>query len=160
FSTWLAARRLRRMREERAARVRLASVEAAQDDPAFAAEAVEGGCAALFGDIQSAWDADDVERLGALVGDDLMIEWRRRLDDFRRKGWRNRVRVVGGPEVQYVGLINREQDAEDRAVVHVSATLEDYVQTGSGGRVLRSGERDTVTELSEYWTLAKRDGRW
>ena len=97
FSTWLAARRIRRMREQRAARVRLASVEAAQDDPAFAAETVEGGCAALFRDIQEAWDAGDVEQLGGLVGDELMVEWRRRLDDFRRKGWRNRVRVIDGP---------------------------------------------------------------
>ena len=42
-----------RCAEQRAARVRLASVEAAQDDPAFAAEVVEGGCAALFSDIQA-----------------------------------------------------------------------------------------------------------
>ena len=160
FSTWLASQRLRRMREQRAARVRLASIEAAQDDPAFAAEAVEGGCAALFAEIQAAWDADEVERLETLVGDQLMVEWRRRLDDFRRKGWRNRVRIIGEPRVQYVGLVNREQDAEDRAVVHVSARLEDYVQTASGGRVMHTGDSDTITELSEFWTLAKRDGRW
>jgi predicted lipid-binding transport protein (Tim44 family) len=160
FSTWLAARRIRRMREQRAARVRLASVEAAKDDPAFAAETVEGGCAALFRDIQAAWDTNDTARLAGLVGDDLMVEWRRRLDDFKRKGWRNRVRVIDGPEVHYVGLVNREQDADDRAVVHVSATLEDYVQTSSGGRLMRTGDNDAVTGLSEYWTLVKRDGRW
>ena len=160
FGSWLAARRIRKMREQRAARVRLASVEAAQDDPAFAAEAVEGGCAALFSDIQSAWDANDVAKLGGMVGDELMVEWRRRLQDFERKGWRNRVRVVNGPQVQYVGLVNRAQDAEDRVVVHVQATLEDYVQTSSGGRVMRAGESDAVTTLSEFWTLAKRDGRW
>ena len=160
FGSWLAARRIRKMREQRAARVRLASVEAAQDDPAFAAEVVEAGCAALFSDIQSAWDANDVAKLGGMVGDELMVEWRRRLQDFERKGWRNRVRVVNGPQVQYVGLVNRAQDAEDRVVVHVQATLEDYVQTSSGGRVMRAGESDAVTTLSEFWTLAKRDGRW
>src|SRR5262245_1680245 len=158
FGTWLAQRRLRRMRAERADRVRTASVEAAQDDPAFASETVEGGCAALFRDIQAAWDADDLAQPGAMVGDALMVGWRGRRDDCRRKGWRNRVRVIDGPEVQYVGLVNREQDSEDRVVVHVAATLEDYVQTGSGGRVLRTGERDAVTELSEYWTLVKRGG--
>jgi hypothetical protein len=70
------------------------------------------------------------------------------------------VRVIAGPEVHYVGLVNRERDDEDRAVVHVSATLEDYVQTRSGGRLMRTGESDAVTALSEYWTLVKREGGW
>ena len=32
-----------------------------------------------------------------------MVEWGRRLDDFERKGWHNRVKVVSGPEVEYIG---------------------------------------------------------
>ena len=28
-----------------------------------------------------------------------LVEWRRRLQDFTRKGWRNRVRVLSGPQV-------------------------------------------------------------
>ena len=44
LSSWLTARRVRRRRAERAARVRLASVEAAQDDPAFAQRARRGRC--------------------------------------------------------------------------------------------------------------------
>lgn len=160
FGTWLAATRLRKRREQRAARVRLASIEAAQDDPAFESERVEREVAALFGAIQVAWDAGDVETLTRLVGEDLMVEWRRRLDDFRQKGWHNRVRVVGGPEVAYVGLVNREADADDRVVVHLSAQLEDYVEARNGSRVMRTGESDTLTTISEYWTLVKRDGRW
>ena len=160
FSTWLAARRLRRRREERAARVRLASVEAAHDDAAFASDEVEGGAAKLFGLIQTAWDAGDVAALAANVGDDLLVEWRRRLDDFRRKGWRNRVRVISGPAIAYVGLLNRADDDDDRVVVHVTATLEDYVETGDGAQIMRSGDSDTNTTLSEFWTLAKRERRW
>ena len=36
-----------------------------------------------------------------------MVEWSRRLDDFAAKGWHNRVEVLGEPEIQYVGLVNR-----------------------------------------------------
>ena len=35
---------------------------------------------------QEAWDGRDVERLSTLVGDDLLVEWKRRLDDFEAKG--------------------------------------------------------------------------
>ena len=159
LSSWLTARRVRRRRAERAERVRLASVEAAQDDPAFAQERVEGDAATLFATIQEAWDAGDSGRLAALVGDDLLVEWRRRLQDFAARGWRNRVRVIDGPQVAYVGLTNREQDTDDRAVVHVTATLEDFVEAG-GRRIMRSDDNDAVARVSEFWTLAKRDGHW
>ncbi len=159
FSTWLAARRVRRRRAERAARVRLASVEAAQDDGAFSQERVEGDAATLFKTLQAAWDAGDLKTLATLVGDDLLVEWRRRLQDFARRGWRNRVRVVDGPDVAYVGLLNREHDADDRAVVHVTATIEDYVESG-GARIMRADDSDSTSAVSEYWTLAKRDGSW
>jgi predicted lipid-binding transport protein (Tim44 family) len=70
------------------------------------------------------------------------------------------VRVISGPRVRYVGLTNRASDDEDRVVVHVEASLEDYVEGRDGMRIMRSGERDAVTELREFWTLAKRRGRW
>lgn len=153
-------RRMRARRAERDARVRLAAVEAAQDDAAFAAQEVERETIALFAAIQIAWDARDVGALERLVGADLMVEWRRRLADFARKGWHNRVRVLAGPEIRYVGLVNRERDEEDRVTVHVDARLEDYVEARGGRRIMRHGEEDTTTTLSEYWTLAKREGRW
>lgn len=159
LSTWLATRRVRRRRAERAVRVRLASVEAAHDDAAFSRERVEGAGGGLFTAIQLAWDAGDAKLLASLVGDDLLVEWRRRLADFARKGWRNRVRVLAGPTVAYVGLVNREQDADDRVVVHVTATLEDYVEAG-GARIVRSDDTDAIALVSEFWTLGKRDGTW
>ena len=45
----------------------------------------------MFHAIQGAWDARDEQALDALVGHDLMVEWHRRLEDFERKGWHNRV---------------------------------------------------------------------
>jgi predicted lipid-binding transport protein (Tim44 family) len=93
-----------------------------------------------------------------MVGSDLMKEWSKRLDDFDRKGWHNIVNVKRGPECMYVGLVNREDDTEDRVVVRVEATLEDYVQMKGGGRMMSDGESDETRELAEWWTLCRTAG--
>ena len=94
-----------------------------------------------------------------MVGPDLMAEWRLRLEDFARKGWRNRVDVVAS-EVEYVGITNRSADDEDRVVVRVSAQLEDYVVDRDGDRINHTGNPGSESHLREYWTLGKREGRW
>jgi predicted lipid-binding transport protein (Tim44 family) len=150
-----------RKRRERVRTVELAAAEAAQDDPRFAPEVVTRDAMALFNTVQHAWDGRDRATLGALCGPDLMVEWDRRLDDFDRKGWHNRVRIVGGPTVEYVGLVNREGIQDDRVVVRIEAKLEDYVETSSGARMNPSGDDDAFTSLCEYWTLApRRDEGW
>lgn len=152
--------RYRRRRRGRVERVRAAAAEAAEDDAYLAADAVGESAKTLFVSCQQAWDARDRERLAELVGGDLMVEWRRRLDDFDRKGWHNRVRVIDGPEVEYVGLVNREDDSEDRVVVRIEATLDDYVEDRHGRRIKRKGSSDTTTTIEEYWTLARRGDAW
>ncbi|MDQ6749177.1 MAG: TIM44-like domain-containing protein [Actinomycetota bacterium] len=147
-----------RARADREAAVRLAAVEAAEDDPLFDAELVQERAATLFVAIQRAWSLDDVTTLQRLVGPELMVEWEARLADFRRKGWRNQVDVLDGPEVRYVGVTNRAGDTEDRAVVHLTARLRDVVVDGDGD-VLPSDEGE-VARISEYWTLGKRTGEW
>ena len=141
-------------------RVRMASAEAAEDDAYFAADELELHAAALFRAAQMAWDARDRAALAKLVGPDLLVEWNRRLDNFDRKHWHNRVEVVAEPEVRYVGITNREDDAEDRAVVRITAKLRAYVEDGNGRRIMRKGEKDDEITLEEYWTLAPRDGQW
>lgn len=152
--------RYRRKLRERDERVRTASAEAAEDDPYFAADELERHAVALFNAAQLAWDARDRQALARLVGPDLLVEWNRRLDDFDRKGWHNRVQVLGEPEVRYVGITNREDDAEDRAVVRIRAQLRAFVEDSNGRRIMRSGEHDDTVTLQEYWTLARRDGQW
>jgi predicted lipid-binding transport protein (Tim44 family) len=153
-----------RVRGRRGARLRaveVAAVEAAEDDPAFASERVRSDAARLFAATQAAWDARDAERLGQLVGPDLLVEWTRRLDDFARKGWHNRVAV--GPErvkIDYVGLVNRIGDCEDRVVVHVQALIWDYVETNTGRVIPYAGSSAMTRTLSEFWTLGKRDSDW
>src|SRR5215208_4977706 len=107
--------RYRRKLRERDRAVRTASAEAAEDDSYFASDELERHALALFRAAQMAWDARDHEGLARLVGPDLLVEWERRLDDFDRRGWHNRVEVLEEPTVLYVGIANREDDDEDRA---------------------------------------------
>lgn len=152
--------RYRARREARVRRVELAAAEASEDDAAFAPDAVRARAATLFREIQVAWDRRDRTRLGALVGPDLLVEWRRRLDDFERRGWHNRVGVAAGPTVEYVGLVNREDDRDDRVVVRVQATLRDWVQDRAGRRIVHNDSESDTRGVAEYWTLGKRGGDW
>jgi predicted lipid-binding transport protein (Tim44 family) len=159
---YMQSARYKARRQERVRRVQLAAAEASEDDRAFAPEVVHDQATNLFTEIQKAWDARDRERLGKLVGRDLMVEWTRRLDDFDRRGWHNRVRLVDGPHVEYVGMVNRSDDRDDRVVVRVEATLTDFVQDRAGRRITHDESASDRRHLCEYWTLGKRegDGRW
>jgi predicted lipid-binding transport protein (Tim44 family) len=153
--------RYRRKVRERDERVRTASAEAAEDDAYFAAAEVEADARGLFVACQEAWDGRDVARLSTLVGEDLLVEWRRRLDDFEAKGWHNRVSVLAPPQIEYVGLVNREDDTEDRAVVRVTASLRAFVVDQAGNKIMRKESKTENVKLIEYWTLARsRDAAW
>ena len=89
-----------------------------------------------------------------------MVEWRRRLDDFDRKGWHSIAEVRKGPEVEYVGLVNREDDAEDRVVVRLEAEMRDCVRTSGGAIVLKDGAGSQIVSIAEFWTLARRGDHW
>jgi predicted lipid-binding transport protein (Tim44 family) len=152
-----------RYNKRRAARVReteLAAAEAATDDADFDPETVRTAATALFLDIQRHWSANDIAALEPLVGPDLMVEWRRRLEDFRRKGWQNRCEPKAQPSIEYVGLVNREGEEEDRVVVRVHATLDDYVIDQHGNIIMKEGASSPQTTLTEWWTLLPPGERW
>ena len=134
--------------------------EAADDDAAFAADTVEPAAVKLFKDIQEAWSENNTHQLKELVDDELFVEWERRLGDLRQKGWRNRVDVVNGPEVEYVGLHNVSQDTGDRVVVLIRATVQDYVVDKQGRHLSRRDSAAENQQVQEFWTLSKRNGRW
>jgi predicted lipid-binding transport protein (Tim44 family) len=142
----------RRKTAQRERRVELAAAEAAEDDAAFAPEHVQASAARLFGDIQAAWDARDRARLRQLVAPRLMREWELRLDDFDRRGWHNRVQVIGEPVVHYVGL-DRE-----RVVVRIEARLRDFVEDSYGNRITRDDRLGETTKIREFWTLVRGAG--
>lgn len=154
----LAVRRRRRAR--RVSEVELAAVEAAEDDERFAPEAVRAGAEELFREVQKAWDARSEQRLAKLLAPELLVEWERRLADFRRKHWHSRVQVPGEVRVEYVGLTNREGEADDRVVVRIEASVRAFVEDRRGRRIYRKGETEETIELCQYWTLGIRGGRW
>ena len=121
---------------------------------------MRGAAEQLFRAVQSAWDERDEARLATLLGPDLLAEWKRHLAGLKRKGWHNRVQVLGDVRVDYVGLTNREGAQEDRVVVLIEAKLRDYVEDRRGRKILRKGESDDTTRVSQYWTLGVRDGGW
>jgi predicted lipid-binding transport protein (Tim44 family) len=150
----------RRQSAQRQRRVELAAAEAAEDNPAFAPDRVRHEATDLFLDIQSAWDAGNRAKLAQLVGPDLLAEWDRRLDDFERKGWHNRVEPVEPPRVEYVGLVHRGAPAADRVTVRIEAKLRDYVVDLSGRHIKRVGRMTETVRVREFWTLARRGNRW
>ena len=152
--------RFRFRQKKRGRDVELAAAEAAGDDEAFAVARVREDAELLFRAIQAAWSRNDIERLNQFVGPELMKEWGLRLKDFDRKGWRNKVEVKS-VEAAYVGLVNREDDQDDRVVVRIGARVKDFVVNRSGGIVTRtdSGGSQEV-DLREWWTLGKRGGKW
>jgi predicted lipid-binding transport protein (Tim44 family) len=150
----------RRQTAQRQRRVEAAAAEAAEDDPAFAPEVVREQAAALYIQIQKAWDAHDTGRLQYLVGPDLYREWERRLDDFDRKGWRNHVRPLDDPRVEYVGLVHRGDNQTDRVTVRIEAKLRDYVVDRRGQHIKRVGQISETVRLREFWTLGRRENRW
>jgi predicted lipid-binding transport protein (Tim44 family) len=151
-------RRGAKLRKARERKVELAAAEAAEDDAAFESKRVHADAEKLFLDIQTAWDREDRDRLARLVAPELLTEWVRRLDNFKAKGWHNHVEVRGPVQVQYVGLVNRGEDEEDRVVVRIEATLLDVVITKHGRHVKQAGSSTEVSRMAEYWTLEKPAG--
>jgi predicted lipid-binding transport protein (Tim44 family) len=163
-STWFAqgssGRRARRRVAQRQHRVETAAAVAADEDEAFAPDAVRANATALFKQVQAAWSAGDHARLARLVGPDLLAEWDRRLADLDNRGWRNHVEVIGEPTVEYVGLTHRG-DASDCVTVRIEAKLRDYVTDRLGNHVKRAGHLSETVRLREFWTLKRDDhGRW
>jgi predicted lipid-binding transport protein (Tim44 family) len=155
---------------QRERRVELAAAEAAEDDPAFAPDAVRTSAGELFRQVEAAWDARDRTKLSRLVGPDLMKEWTRRLDDFQARGWHNRVQPLEEPRVDYVGLSRAgggvgadggDGGGEDgeanagRVVVRIEARMKDYVEDGTGRHIKRTGYFTETVRLMEYWTLSR-----
>ena len=153
----------RRETKRRERKVELAAAEAEDQNPIFGPAAVREAAAALFEDIQTAWSADNRIALRGLITPELAVEWERRLDDFERKGWTNKVEPIGEPKVEYVGLgrANRhDATSGDRVVVRIEAKLRDFVVDRNGQHIKRDGSFGESVRMREYWTLERRGEHW
>jgi len=165
---WMAARQRqgrshKRETKKRERKVSLAAAEAEDQNPIFGPSAVRDAAAELFTEIQLAWSADNRVKLRGLITPELAVEWERRLDDFDRKGWSNKVEPVGAPTVEYVGLERKNShnaSSADRVVVRVEAKLRDYVVDRQGRHIKKDGSFTETTRMREYWTLERRGNHW
>jgi predicted lipid-binding transport protein (Tim44 family) len=161
FVTRRAVGPRRAQRRKREAEIEKAALEASVEDAAFDPDSVKAATVALHKAIVEAWTARDRAALAKLVGSDLMVEWKLRLDDFDRKGWHNITERLADPAVEYLGLVNRVGEAEDRVTVRIEAPIRDYTVDASGQKLLRTDDTDEETTLPEYWTLGRHDdGSW
>ena len=67
-----------------------------------------------------------------LVGPDLLTEWERRLDDFDRRGWRNRVQVDRRADRRVRRPRPQRRRDTTRVTVRIEAKLRDYVEDRLG----------------------------
>ena len=67
---------------------------------------------------------------------------------------------ISGEYAQIVAAAERGWIDQDRVVVRVTATMDDFVETVGGQIVLKDGQSSKRVTTSEYWTLFQRDGRW
>jgi predicted lipid-binding transport protein (Tim44 family) len=159
-SSGASGRRARRRTAKRERRVELAAAVAAEEDPAFAPDAVRANATALFKQVQAAWSRGDRVALSRMVAPDLRTEWERRLDDLGRRGWDNHVELLGEPTVEYVGLSHRGEES-DCVTVRIEAKVRDYVTDRYGNHVKRAGRLSETVRLREFWTLQQNGhGRW
>jgi predicted lipid-binding transport protein (Tim44 family) len=150
----------RRRLGRRTERVKLAAAEASEMDPRFASEVVCGDAQTLFCAIQKAWTEDDRDRLGHLVGKDLMSEWERRLSGFALRGWTNEIELCGSVHAAYVGLRNASDDLDKRAVVRITARVRDIVIDRGGNTIHRLNSVKDTHHVCEYWTLGVSGEGW
>jgi predicted lipid-binding transport protein (Tim44 family) len=141
-------------------KVRLAAAEASESDPHFAPEVVCGDAEQLFCSIQNAWTHDNRGELAQLVGSDLMTEWERRLKGFGLRGWTNKIELKGPVHADYVGLRNTADDRSKRAIVRITARVQDVVVDKHGNTIHRVNSISDTHHICEYWTLGLSGDRW
>lgn len=159
----------RKIRKERGRQVTLAAEEAGMHDGLFRPDLVKASVVLLHHRIVEAWTARNRDALQGFLSPELFTEWALRLDDLDRKGWHNITAVVSRPAVEYVGLVNRDDDSDDRVVVRIAALLPHADPPSLAVEVEVEGrryieDRDTIAVLSgskhdpvrftEQWTLA------
>lgn len=147
---WRVMTRLRARRAERVA------VEASVEDPAFSPEVVRASVTEMLEAAEAVW-------AGREDGDH-----RQRADIQLIRGWaasRGRqigrgLRIVGQPRIDLVSVVNREQEAEDRAVVrlHLRIHRDPKASATEAGDGTILAQR--TISIEERWTLARRGELW
>ena len=150
-----SGRASRRVVAKRERRVELAAAEAAEDDPAFAPDAVEGRGGRPFpgrrgglgyprpAEASEARGPGPAARVDPTAGR-FPAPW------LAQPGPADRA-----PNVEYVSLVHRGEPGSDRVVVRIEARIRDYVVDRHGNHLKRTGHATETVRLREYWTLLR-----
>ena len=118
-------------------------------DPRFAPDAVRETAEALFRDAWLAWDARDTNRLAELMFSNPQDWFSQGMERHHRH---RAVRSVN--DVAYLSMVQGATESDDRVVVLIRAKVSDWVQLDG------EHESTATSMLIQWWTLARRDGRW
>lgn len=138
-----------RRRHVRADRAYYAAIEAAEDEPAFAPDAIRQAIEQMVALADQVWRAQSFADLEDRPDAGLIRAWAR-----ARESWLGgALRVRGTPYVELLRVVNRAGESEDRVVARVRI------------RVRRRRPRLDLSaaprvRLDERWTLGRYDGEW
>jgi hypothetical protein len=133
----------------RANRAHFAAVEAAEDNPSFSPDAIEQYVTGIVALADGLWRGG---KRGALDGSpdaDLVTAWARSRQSWLGSG----LEAKGKPSVDFLRVVNREDEKEDRVVVRVRLHIH-CKHPRLGLVALR------YVRLDERWTLGRSEGRW
>ena len=137
-----------RRRHIRADRAYYAAIEAAEDEPAFAPDAIRQAIAQLVALADRMWRAQIAE-LEDRPDAGLIRAWARARESWLGGG----LRVRGTPYVELLRVVNRAGESEDRVVVRVRIRVRRR-------RPPLNFYTAPRVRLDERWTLGRYDGRW
>ncbi len=125
--------------------------EAADESPALDLAAVTRRTRAIFNDLTTAWNEDDLLGMRPLLSDALFDYMRYWLDAYAVQGLRNRLDKARLLRAEPAKLL---RDSYFQAItLRIFADGLDYTQDSSG--VIISGSRSERRVYSEYWTLIR-----
>jgi hypothetical protein len=154
--SWLApvAREARRERvslraHARATRVYYAAIEAAEDDPNFAPDAIARAVMGALGFAARAWRTQTFVPVDRRPDTALVMGWARLRQSWLGSG----LRLTGSPSIDLLRVVNRAGEEEDRVIVRVRMRIHcRHPRHGVFG-IRRA-------RLDERWTLGRREGLW
>jgi hypothetical protein len=138
-----------RRRHARVDRAYYAAIEAGEEEPAFAPDAVRQAVAQIVALAIDLWHASDAGAVDARPDGGLITAWAR-----ARQSWLgSRAQLQGDPSVELIRVVNRPGEAEDRVVVRVRIRVrrrEPWLSIFAARHI----------NLDERWTLGRYGNEW
>jgi hypothetical protein len=129
--------------------------ELAAEDAGVTWQTFQERAAMIYGQLNSAWNANELTPVRGLVTRSLLDYLRYWLDEYEQQGLRNRLEQA---ELQKIELAKVDRDRYfDAITVRMFATGHDYTVDSSGHIVGGSNKR--TRPYTEYWTFLRSSAR-